>query len=349
LLPSRDLKTGEFLDTYTERPYLAHPIDRRYDLASRGEDVNIKVGQSDIHGVTSIPAEYYISAFEGGKTLEAMERLKDTTFSLTCSFHHPHPPYLGAKSYVDQFPAADMPVPESINDDMSTSPYLRSKKSTSQMYSDPEKVQYFTSEYYAMVKEVDDWVGKILDKLDELGLAENTLVVFTSDHGEMLGAHGLRGKFNFYEESSHIPLMIRFPGRIKPGTVVNNYVSTVDLFATILDYMNMPEKPSDGYSLRGLIEGTDKENGKYVVTEWLSDLKTKPSHMVIKDGWKLMLPDSSAKNVIKALYDLNTDPNEMNNLLGSNMDENIYRSKVVELETCFKEWTERGRIINLNK
>ena len=336
--PTIDPVPGEFMDTYTERPYLAHPLDKRYDLASRGEDVNIKVGQSDIHGVTSIPAEYHIAAFEGGKAIEAMEKLKDSTFSLTCSFHHPHPPYLGAKSYVDFYPPDEMPVPESISDDMENTPYLKRKQRSNPIYSDPEKIGYFTSEYYALVKEVDDWVGRILDKLDELGLTDNTLVIFTSDHGELLGSHGMRGKFIFYEESSHIPLMIRFPGRIEPGTKVDSFISTVNLFATILDYLEMPAHPSDGYSLRGLIEGTEAENGKYVVTEWLSNLKTDPAHMVIKDGWKLLLPDSSATDVMKALYDMNTDPYEMNNLLGNNPDSEKYKHKVEELEACFREW-----------
>jgi len=151
--PTIDPVPGEFMDTYTERPYLAHPLDKRYDLASRGEDVNIKVGQSDIHGVTSIPAEYHIAAFEGGKAIKAMEKLKDSTFSLTCSFHHPHPPYLGAKSYVDLYPPYEMPVPESISDDMENTPYLKRKQRSNPIYSDPEKIGYFTSEYYALVME----------------------------------------------------------------------------------------------------------------------------------------------------------------------------------------------------
>jgi arylsulfatase A-like enzyme len=234
-----------------------------------------------------------------------------------------------------------MPLPESIGDEMEDSPYFYRKLRTSEMYSDPEKIQYFVSEYYAMVKEVDDWVGNILDYLDESGLSENTLVVFTSDHGEMLGSHGMRGKFNFYEESAHIPLILKFPGKIKAGTVVESYVSTINLFATILDYLETSVHESDGYSLRGLIEGTDHINGKYVVSEWLSELKTAPSHMVLKDGWKLMLPDSSTRNVMKALYDLNSDPWELNNLLGNNPDSANYHDKVVELEACFQEWITR--------
>ncbi len=341
LFPVKDLQEGEFYDTYTLRPYLAHPIDSRYDLASRGEDTSEKPGQSDIHGVTSIPAEYHISAHEAGETLEALERLKDSTFSITCSFHHPHPPFLAAETYMNMFPPDSMIIPESINDDMLNAPYLAIKKRLSPMYSDPEKIKYFISEYYALVKEIDDRVGEILDKLDILSLSENTLVIFMSDHGEMMGAHGMRSKNVFYEESSHIPLMMRFPGRIEPGTKLDSYISTVNVFATIFDYLEMPEQDSDGFSLRGLIEGTDEKNGKYVVTEWLSNLTSKPSHMVLKDGWKLMIPDSSATEVMKSLYNLNDDPYEMNNLLGNNPDAYKYKAKVAELETCFQEWMAR--------
>ena len=112
----------------------------------------------------------------------------------------------------------------------------------------------------------------------------------------------------------------------------------LNLFATILDYLDMPEAPSDGTSLRGLIENGDDENA-YVVTEWLSNLTTKPSHMVLKDGWKLMRPHATGKKVNLALYDLNTDPLEVNNLLAKNPEK--YKEKVAELESCFDEWAER--------
>lgn len=340
LFPKRDLNEDELEDTYTNRPYSPDPLDKRYELRQQGKDYNIKVGQSDIHGVISIPTEYHISAFEAGKTLEALDNLKDKTFSLTCSFHHPHPPYLAAKKYIKMYPSAQMIPPDNINDDMANSAYLRTKQRTSDSYSDPEKIKFFISEYYAMVKEVDDWVGEILNKLDELGLSENTFVVFTSDHGEMLGGHGLRGKFNFYEESSHVPMMIRFPGRIEAGTKVDSPVSNMDLFATILDYLKMTAIPSDGKSLRNLIENGDDKDA-YVVTEWLSDLKSKPSHMVLKDGWKLLLPDPSATNLSKVLYNLYEDPLELNNLLANTADSKKYEGKVAELESCFSEWNKR--------
>ena len=97
---------------------------------------------------------------------------------------------------------------------------------------------------------------------------------------------------------------------------------------------------SDGTSLRGFIEGGDDEKA-YVVTEWLSDLETKPSHMVLKNGWKLMLPNPSETKVVKALYNLNEDPHELNNLLADKTAADDYDSKAKELESCFQEWTSR--------
>ena len=342
LYPDRKLKEGELKDTLTDRPYLPYPLDKRFDLKKKGKDSNIKVGQSDIHGVTTIPSKYHMPAFEAGEALHALEKLKDTPFSITCSFHHPHPPYLATEKYIKMYPPEKMVPPPSIDDDMTDSPYLNMKKNTRKDYSDPTKIQYFISEYYALVKEVDDQVGKLLDKLDELGLTENTMVIFVSDHGEMLGDHGMKGKFCFYEASSHVPMMIRFPGRIKPGTKVKAAVSNMDLFATILDYLNMPAYPSDGRSLRGLIKGTADED-TYVVTEWLSDLQGKPSHMVLKDGWKLMRPDPSAKKVRKALYHLNNDPHELKNLLKNDADSKKYTARVAELEGCFQNWMKRTK------
>jgi arylsulfatase A-like enzyme len=341
--PDRALKPGEFKDTLTERAYVPDPIDRRFDLKKKGLDADIKVGQSDIHGVTAIPPEYHIPAFEAGKTIDAIERLKDGPFSITCSFHHPHPPYLATEKYMRMFPPDKMVPPNSIHDAMASSPYLKAKQRTDEKYSDPKMIQYFIAEYSALVAEVDHWVGQILDTLDELGLTDNTLVIFTSDHGEMLGSHGMRGKFCFYEESSHVPMVIRFPGRIKPGTKVKAPVSNMNLFTTILDYLDMPARPSDARSLRGLIEGTVNEDEAYVVTEWLSDLQNKPAHMVLKNGWKLMRPHDSAKKVKQALYNLNDDPHELKNLLADNAGANGYATKVTELEACFQNWMKRTR------
>jgi len=342
--PKESLQPGELYDTFTARPYLMNPLDKRYGMTE--EEVlklNKKYSQPDLHGELKTPAEHSFTAFQAKQTIEALERNKNNTFSITCSFHFPHAPMLPVKPYSQMYPVKEMPVPASITDPMQNSPY-RSQNGRLEHaeYADPEKIKYMIADYYGLVKEIDDWVGKILEKLAALGLEENTLVIFTSDHGDMLGAHGMREKNVFYEESAHIPLMIRFPGHIKPSTTVDGYVSNIDLFATINDYLQLPEYPSDGQSLRGLIQGTDLAHGQYVVTEWLYNEDRMPAYMILKDGWKMFIPYSEDSKVINVLYNLKDDPHEMNNLLGSNPDKGKYREKAEELRSDLLNWLKKN-------
>jgi arylsulfatase A-like enzyme len=213
------------------------------------------------------------------------------------------------------YPANQMPIPESIHDPMDNSPYANVAKHMT-LYRDKSRIGYMISDYYGLVKEIDDHVGRILDKLKELGLEETTLVIFTSDHGEMLGCHGMQEKNNFYEESAHIPLIMSMPGTIPAGAVVAQPVSQMNVFATILDYLGVPEHSSEGRSMRKLIGGRDKRSFEYAVCEW--EASNVPNFMVRDKDWKLMFSRSGNKNQIDALYNLQNDPHEMNNLIGRN-------------------------------
>ena len=345
IYPKAKLQAGELYDSFTEQPYLMNPLDKRFGMTEdQVKLLNKKYSQPDLHGELQTPAENSFTAFQAKQIIEALERNKNNTFSITCSFHFPHAPMLPVKPYSAMYKVKDMPVPVSISDPMLNSPYRsQNGRLTHTEYADAEKIKYMIADYYGLVKEIDDWVGKILGKLDELGLAENTLVIFTSDHGDMLGAHGMREKNVFYEESAHIPLLIRLPNKIKPKSTVNGYVSTIDLFATINDYLQMPEQPSDGKSLRGLIEGTDKLHGKYVVTEWLYNEDKQPAYMIIKDNWKMLVPYSAESTVINVLYNLKNDPYEMKNLLGSNPDRKKYVEKANELRSDLLSWLKQHK------
>jgi arylsulfatase A-like enzyme len=348
IYPKAKLKPGELYDSFTEQPYIVNPLDKRYGMTDEQVKLlNKKYSQPDLHGELQTPAENSFTAFQAKQIIEALERNKNNTFSITCSFHFPHAPMLPVKPYSEMYAVKDMPVPASIADPMLNSPYRsQNGRLTHTEYADPEKIKYMIADYYGLVKEIDDWVGKILGKLDELGLAENTLIVFTSDHGDMLGAHGMREKNVFYEESAHIPLMIRLPKKIKSKTTVKGYVSTIDLFATINDYLQMPEQPSDGKSLRGLIEGTDQTHGKFVVTEWLYNEDKQPAYMILKENWKMFVPYSAESTVINVLYNLTDDPYEMNNLLGSNPDSKKYEGKANELKGDLLKWLKEHKSIH---
>lgn len=343
VFPKKAPAPGQFYDDFTERSYIPNLIDKHIVMSSDDTTLPKKAIQPDLHGELLLPSEYTLTAFQAKQTIDALERNKNNAFSITCAFHFPHAPMLPTKPYSGMYPAKDMTVSPSISDKMLNSPYLKANgRLDNTEYSDSEKIKYMMSDYYGLVKEIDDWVGKILDKLRELGLEENTMVIFTSDHGEMLGAHGMREKNVFYEESSHIPLVIKFAGEIKPSTV-KGYVSTIDLFATILDYLKLPPCHSDGESLRGLIEGTDKDHGKYVVTEWLYHEDRSPAYMIVKDGWKMFIPYSAESKVINALYDLKKDPYEMNNLLGNNPERAKYLKKANELREDILTWLKKSK------
>ena len=102
--------------------------------------------------------------------MEALDRLKDGPFTLTCSFDPPHPPMLVQEPYYSMYPPESIPVPESINDPMDGFSVSGKGKSEDQVhYQDEEQIRHMRSIYYGMVREIDDWIGEILDKLDELG------------------------------------------------------------------------------------------------------------------------------------------------------------------------------------
>jgi arylsulfatase A-like enzyme len=341
----REAQQGELTDKFTTMPYKTDPLDKHHGMTDAELKVKkLKFPQCDAHGELLMPRELTLTAFQAKQTIEAIERLKDKPFSITCSFHFPHAPMIPPEPYYSMYPAKDMVPPVSISDDMQDSPYRTANgRLGNPEYADPEKIKYMISNYYGLVREIDDWVGEILNTLDKHGLTKNTLVIFTSDHGEMLGAHGLREKNVFYEESAHIPLMIRYPGEIPMNTTVNGTISLVDLFATILDYLNITDHRSDGKSLRGLMEGTDSEHGKYVVTEWDYRGDIESNYMIVKDGWKLIIPYSRGSKVINAMYNLNKDPHEMNNLLGTNPNRQRHVAKAEALRHCLLEWLKKNK------
>ena len=336
--PKRPLKPGELYETTFYGgtvPYKLDPTDRYYKYLPTGiipeEELKQKLSQADVHGVLDLPADFTITAAQGKQTIAALERLKNEQFMLTCSFHCPHVPITPSEPYASMYKPRDMMVPFSIEDRRENSPYNPGKIDTP--YNEKDKVQYMTANYYAFVTEIDDWVGKILNKLDELKLTENTLVIFVSDHGEMLGAHGMRGKFNFYEESVRVPFLIRYPGKIKAGQIVSTPVSVLNIFSTVLDYAGLKSIPTDGYSLKGVMEGTESPKYDFAVSEWQWKNENVPSIMIRTEQWKLMTTHRKDGKNVEVLFDLKNDPFEMNNLLGTNPKRFEYRKTTEELRS----------------
>jgi arylsulfatase A-like enzyme len=208
-----------------------------------------------------------------------------------------------------------------------------------QPYRVEDNIRAMMSIYYGMVKEVDDNIGRLLRRLDAYGLTANTLVIFTADHGEMLGEHGMHGKACFYEGSVRIPLVMRLPGVIRAGTVVDTPVAQADYCPTILDLLGAPRPPAiDGRSLRPLLEG---QSGypDFAVSEWNP---VSPNLMVRTREWKLMMANKADARATDALYHLKEDPGETRNLLAP-ADRAAYRKPAQEMRERLVAWCEHVR------
>jgi uncharacterized sulfatase len=166
--------------------------------------------------------------------------------------------------------------------------------------------------YYGQVSMVDWYVGQILGKLEDLGLSERTLVVFTSDHGDMQGGHGIVCKSvpAMYEEITRVPLMFRLPGRIPAGGTPNVHALSVDMMPTLLDYVGMPAPEGiAGRSLRRFIEG-QADDGAPALSERTGLNYNWVERMICRDGWKYVFHSAWPSE----LYNLTDDPGEVHNL-----------------------------------
>jgi len=324
----RELKNGELIQSVGI--YTPIKLDENY-----GKPQPQKMSQAESYGRLEVPKEHSIAAFTAREGLAALERLKGGPFTLTISLDPPHPPMIVSEPYYSMYPPQGIPVPVSIGDPRTNSPYAV-RPGDGVLYRRPPLIQQMTSIYYGMVTEVDDWVGKILQRLDELGLEDNTLVVFTSDHGEMLGDHGMHGKFVFYEGSVHVPLLMRLPGVIKAGTVIKTPTSHIDLFSTILDYCGKTGNESEGHNLRPLIEGREDGANRIAVSEWPNTRV--PGFMVCDGRWKLLYGRAADAPSLDALYDLQTDPQELNNLIGANPDKEKHRAEAEQMKRLLLDW-----------
>jgi arylsulfatase A-like enzyme len=178
------------------------------------------------------------------------------------------------------------------------------------------KFNRYMRDYLATIQSVDDGVGEVLNYLDEAGLTENTIVVYTSDQGFYLGEHGWFDKRFMYEESFRTPILMRYPKEIKAGTVVDELIQNLDFAATFLDYANTPI-PEDvqGESFRDIVSGESKEWRDaiyYTYYEYPGEHNVQRHHGIRTDRYKLIhfYYDSDTWE----LYDLKKDPSEMMNV-----------------------------------
>lgn len=292
--------------------YLGRPVEKIPAVRKGWRQFNDlpdnRLGYIATIGRSVVPPELLPETQITNQVLELMERCAAGSFMITASWSPPHDLWVIPEPYysmvdrrrIELRGTTDLPAWD--------------RRGPSRKLGDimgPEGIREYAAVYHGMVKYIDDQLGRILRKLDDLRLAERTLVIFTSDHGDMAGAHGCIGKSiaGFFDDLVRIPLAMRLPGRIQPGTVVKQPVSQIDYMPTILDYVGVPIPAGiHGRSMRPLIEGRDVKWRDYAFCQ-----RANQSRMLRAGQWKYVY---GAGGRILALYDLKSDPDEDRNLAG---------------------------------
>jgi arylsulfatase A-like enzyme len=237
---------------------------------------------------------------------------KDKPFLLMMSYQAPHYPEQPAPTYEAMY--KDRKIIRRPNcQDIDPFTPTQSPKSPRPVENDPDFQKYgnnldeYIRLYNAMCTQIDANVGRLLDKLEQLGIAENTIVVFTSDHGDMQGSHGLKNKCLPHEESAGIPLIIHVPG-LAGGRVTDGLVSGIDLMPTCLDLAGLDPVPSvDGTSIAPYLLGERADTQDAIFSErgdWC---------MIVKGGWKLAAERQDDGLAPTFMTHLDEDPYELNN------------------------------------
>ncbi|MFV1491235.1 sulfatase-like hydrolase/transferase [Phaeobacter sp. JH18-32] len=251
------------------------------------------------------------------KSLEFLRNAPGKPWLLTVSFTNPHPPYKVPKKYWERYKDADIPLPDYPDDmDARYSDYDLALRRWHGLHirgdeiRDPANLIAMRRGFAALAHYVDDKIGELLEVLEDSGLREETIVIVTSDHGEMLGEKGMIQKRGLYEWSARIPMFIDIPGA-EPRQI-GTPVSLLDLPATLIDIAgHEPVRRLEGRSLLPAIHGAGLDVIP-VISEYHGEGIMRPSFMVRLGDWKYHYCYGSAPQ----LYNLAQDPGEWNNLAG---------------------------------
>jgi arylsulfatase len=327
-----------YLDRFSDYVKWRNERDPLKKIHYRRYAKNIELGKNPFRA--AIEEKYTDTAWVGSRTRHHIRKLaqRDEPFFLYSSFWKPHSPFEVPRPYDSMYDHVEFELPKArARDEIETLPdplqklILRGKKPPYGM--DRDRLQWAYRSYYASISQIDKEIGLILAELDASGEAENTIIAFSSDHGDQLLKHGLMGKNCFFEESVRVPFIIGFPGRVNPGQH-DELVECVDLLPTLFELAGLPEpKENQGRSLAPLIASVGR---KYVPKEavfseniipevitrgldfyfekgkGVKGVRHPDAKMVRTRNWKYnYYPGGPAE-----LYDLKNDPDEYRNLAG---------------------------------
>lgn len=281
-------------------------------------------------GTSVLPEDKFPEAWEADRAIEFLRAQKgrDKPWFLFVSMIKPHSEFVIPKPFDKMYAAKDMPLPTTFrpgsalpDDFVSGDPADDGKGgrkkqkedgpgSPARLFiNDPEILREVIAHYYGAVSLVDKHMGRVLAAVNELGMREDTIVIFTADHGNMLGERNRMFKGVMYESSARVPLLVRAPGRVPAGRVNDAVLDNATLIPTLLDLAGLPVPVGlQGKSLAPLMRGQGP--APEAAYSYLGD------KMVRQGDWKLIVPLPRSRNGKPELYNVTRDPDEQTNLYG---------------------------------
>ena len=281
-----------------------------------------------------VPAELHQTTWASERAIEFIRRPRGCPWLLSVNIYDPHPPFIPPRAYLDKFDPQLMPGPHFRESDLDQQARLEGIDFQGEVRSpDARNAKLIQAKYYAMIALIDDQLARIVNALEETGQRQNTVIIFTSDHGEALGDHGLLEKgCRFYEGLVRVPLVFSWPGTIGANVQSDALVELLDKTATILELAGVPQPDyAQGKSLLPILTGeapTDVHR-EFVRSEYFDALDP---HFTGGDGTYATMHRTGQHKLtvyhghgLGELYDMRSDPHEFNNLWDDPTSQEIKR------------------------
>lgn len=326
---------------------------------------NTKIPTADLGTrISELPPEYTMEAYTKKQTVKMIkeQKNKDKPFFCWATFYRPHQPYTPPKKYMDMYNVEEwgegtkngssIKKPESLYEPAENLPPLFQHQrnggnkvwNMDDAFKNEQLWRDYIGAYYALVTQIDQYVGEILDALEESGLEEETIVMYVSDHGDFVGNHGMVEKcaagHNIYEDILNVPLIIKYPGKTEKGDRTAELVTLADVLPTLIDMLDLDtpefEYPIQGESLAEVILNDGSMGRDYVVSESWSQ------SAVITERYKLGImldptvvhEDLDYRDFGDMFFDMKKDPLEINNRI----DNPGYKEDIQRLRKYYNEF-----------
>jgi iduronate 2-sulfatase len=368
-LPQMFINNGYFVARVGKMYHYGNPgdigtngLDDRVSWTERFNPAGIDKTSLELDVINYTPAKglgssmAYLSDKEGkdnehtdgkvaSEAIRLMEEHKDEPFFIAAGFYKPHCPWITPAKYFRLYKPEQMILPEISAETPKHYPELALTSTRPWPYFGikPDQALECKLAYYAAISFVDAQIGRLLDALESLGLANNTIVVFWSDHGYHLGEHGLWFKQSCFEESAKCPLIISVPWMIKAGKVCRRTVELVDIYPTLAELTGLTPPPKlDGFSLFPLLKNPSGKWNHPAFTQ--VQRGNTPGHSVRTETWRYT--EWGFGEMGNELYNEVDDPHEINNLAGDPEYAEIVKEMKALLKIIHPQPVEGGRAVS---